>query len=66
MITLLGSLILKKEIKFHNGKEVTSEDVKFSLERLLDPKLDSPNDWLLEIIEGSEDFKRHGKSCFWY
>lgn len=49
---------LKKGIKFHNGKEVTSEDVKFSLERLLDPKLDSPNDWLLEIIEGSEAFKK--------
>ncbi|MCC5438474.1 ABC transporter substrate-binding protein [Clostridium botulinum] len=49
---------LKKGIKFHNGKEVTSEDVKFSLERLLDPKLNSPNGWLLEIIEGSEDFKK--------
>jgi len=49
---------LKKGIKFHNGKEVTSQDVKFSLERLLDPKLNSPNSWLLEIIQGSEDFKR--------
>ncbi len=55
---------LKKGIKFHNGKEITSEDVKFSLERLLDPKLNSPNGWLLEIIEGSEDFKKGAANMF--
>ncbi|WP_251862567.1 ABC transporter substrate-binding protein [Clostridium sp. Marseille-Q2269] len=48
---------LKRGIKFHDGREITSEDVKFSLERLLDPKLQSPNAWLLDIIEGSEAFK---------
>ncbi len=29
---------LNKNAKFHNGRTVTAEDVKFSLERVLDPK----------------------------
>jgi peptide/nickel transport system substrate-binding protein len=30
---------LRQGVKFHNGREVTAEDVKFSLERILDPKV---------------------------
>jgi len=30
---------LKKGVKFHNGKEVTSADVKYSVERMLNPPL---------------------------
>ncbi|MGV3615308.1 MAG: ABC transporter substrate-binding protein [Fimbriimonas sp.] len=33
---------LKKGVKFHNGREVTAEDVKYSLERATSPKLASP------------------------
>ena len=29
---------LKKGVKFHNGAEVTADDVKFSIERAIDPK----------------------------
>lgn len=47
---------LRKGAKFHNGQEVTSEDVKFSLERILDPKLKSPNAWLLFPIDGAEEY----------
>lgn len=34
---------LRKEIKFHDGKELTAEDVKFSYERLKDPKVIAPH-----------------------
>ncbi|WDC84348.1 ABC transporter substrate-binding protein [Caloramator sp. mosi_1] len=47
---------LKKGIKFHNGREVTAQDVKYSFERLLSPKLNSPNSWFLFDIEGAAEY----------
>jgi peptide/nickel transport system substrate-binding protein len=37
--SLLLTLNLKKGVKFHNGEEMTAEDVKFSLDRVRDEKL---------------------------
>ena len=34
---------LREGIKFHNGREVTADDVKYSLTRALDPS--SPRPW---------------------
>ena len=36
---LLMTMNLKKGVKFHNGEEMTAEDVKFSLDRVRDPEL---------------------------
>lgn len=47
---------LRRGSKFHNGREITSEDVKSSFERLLSPSLNSPNRWFLEEIDGAVDF----------
>lgn len=30
---------LRKNAKFHNGSDITAEDVKFSIERIMDPKV---------------------------
>ncbi|MFL0267701.1 ABC transporter substrate-binding protein [Candidatus Clostridium radicumherbarum] len=47
---------LRKGAKFHNGREITSEDIKYSYERLLSPALKSPNSWFLDQIEGAAEF----------
>jgi peptide/nickel transport system substrate-binding protein len=33
---------LRKGVLFHNGREMTAEDVKFSYDRVMDPKVGSP------------------------
>jgi peptide/nickel transport system substrate-binding protein len=43
---------LRPNVKFHNGQAMTAEDVKYSIERVLDPKTASPwRDWLILIKE---------------
>lgn len=49
---------LRRGAKFTNGREVTAEDVKFSLERLADPKLQSPVAWAMACVEGVEEYQR--------
>jgi oligopeptide transport system substrate-binding protein len=43
---------LKKGVKFHNGREVTAEDFKYSIERACAPKLASPTvpNYLKDIV----------------
>ena len=47
---------IKANAKFHNGKDVTAEDVKWSLERACNPKLGSPTvtGYLNDIVGFSE------------
>ncbi len=49
---------LRKGAKFHNGREITAEDIKKSYELMLSPKLKSNNIWLLEHIEGATEYAR--------
>ncbi|MGH4123129.1 MAG: ABC transporter substrate-binding protein [Clostridium sp.] len=53
---------LRKNMKFHNGRNITSKDIKYSYERLLSKKLNSPNRWFLSFIKGAEDFYLGKKS----
>ena len=53
---------LRKNMKFHNGRNITSKDVKYSYERLLSKNLNSPNRWFLSFIKGTEDFYLGKKS----
>lgn len=45
---------LRTDVLFHNGKKFTAEDVKFSLERLLETN--SLKQYELSIIDGAKDF----------
>ena len=47
---------LRKGAKFHNGVEITTEDVKYTYERLLNPDVESPNNWYLEQLEGCQEY----------
>jgi len=43
---------LRKGVTFHNGRELTAEDVKYSLDRVTDPKTQSPGAGFFSSIEG--------------
>ncbi|MBI4654227.1 MAG: ABC transporter substrate-binding protein [Nitrospirae bacterium] len=47
---------LKKDVLFSNRREVTAYDFKYSFERVLSPHTMSPNTWVLDRIDGTEDF----------
>lgn len=47
---------LKDGIFFHNGREIMAEDVKYSLERVTDPKTKSPGAGFFSMIAGFDDW----------
>ncbi len=54
---LSHSFMLHKGVRFHHGEELTSEDVKFSLERILDPANRSPYaGYFLDRVTGAREF----------
>jgi len=48
---------LKQDAAFHDGSRITSRDVKFSFERLLNPALGSPYAQLFSVIEGADEYR---------
>jgi oligopeptide transport system substrate-binding protein len=45
---------LRSGVKFHNGREMTAEDVKYSLDRVTNPETQSPGAGFFGMIEGYE------------
>lgn len=52
------TFFLTQGIQFHDGGELTADDVKFSFERLLDKSTDSPyHQFFLLKVKGADDFR---------
>ncbi|WP_353097633.1 ABC transporter substrate-binding protein [Tissierella praeacuta] len=47
---------IRRGAKFHNGREISAEDIKYSYEMMMSPRLQSANTWFLEHIEGAKDY----------
>jgi len=54
---LTWTFTLRKGVKFHHGREVTADDVVYSLTRLLDPKVKSGSADLFGSIKGAQEFR---------
>ncbi|MCC5778705.1 ABC transporter substrate-binding protein [Nitratireductor sp. B36] len=46
---------LRDGVKFHNGRDLTAEDVKYSIERTVNPKTQSPGAGFFGSIKGFEE-----------
>ncbi|MDQ7794705.1 MAG: ABC transporter substrate-binding protein [bacterium] len=49
---------LRRGVRFHNGRELTAEDVVYSFRRILDPATISRRSWVFEAVEGAVAFNR--------
>ncbi|MHA6643281.1 ABC transporter substrate-binding protein [Mesorhizobium sp. A623] len=46
---------IRHGVKFHNGREMTAEDVKYSIDRVVNPKTQSPGQGFFASIEGYQE-----------
>jgi ABC-type transport system substrate-binding protein len=58
---LTYTIPLRKGIKFHDGQELTAEDVKFSFDRILDPNFANQGSQFVAILAGAEEMKNGAK-----
>ncbi len=54
---LVWTFNLRQGVKFHNGREMTADDVVYSFSRLLDPAVNSPRSWFLTKVKGAPEFQ---------
>lgn len=55
---LTYTFALRKGVKFHNGREMTADDVVYSLSRTCNAKTQSPGASFFSAIEGFDDFNK--------
>jgi ABC-type transport system substrate-binding protein len=54
---LTYAFFLRQGVKFHHGRELTAEDVVYSLTRILDPRVKSPAAGFLDRVVGAREFQ---------
>lgn len=50
---LVYTFHLREEVKFHNGEVFEADDVKFTIERMMDPANQCVNTWFYDMIKGA-------------
>ena len=64
---IVFDIVLKDNVKFHNGKDLTSEDVKYSYERLagmidgISPEMVAGSGYFHQILNGEDEGFNKGK-----
>lgn len=48
---------LREGVRFHNGRELVAEDVRWSMEHMLDPAVPSPGPPYFSAIQGFEEYR---------
>ena len=54
---LVYRIYLKKNVKFHNGRGMTADDVIWSYERIMSPKVASASARFVRVIKGAKDYE---------
>ena len=54
---LLYRIHLKKNVKFHNGRRMTADDVIWSYERVMSPRTASASARFVRVIKGAKDYE---------
>ncbi|HXZ37698.1 MAG TPA: ABC transporter substrate-binding protein [Thermodesulfobacteriota bacterium] len=54
---LVYRIYLKKNVKFHNGRGMTADDVIWSYERIMSPKTASLSAGFVRVIKGAKDYE---------
>ncbi len=52
------TFLLREDVYFHHGRQVESQDIKYSIERLLRPGSKSPHGGLFAAIVGASEFSQ--------
>ncbi len=50
------TFLLRNNVRFSNGRTVNADDVRYSFERVLTPATKAPLTWVLDKIEGADDY----------
>lgn len=58
---LVWTFNLHEGVKFHNGREMTAEDVVYSFTRILLPETKSPRAWIFDYVQGAQAVKEGAK-----